>query len=45
MEKDIDEEEYDYEYVDIYVGSILMMRVDRNWWNAPYKAGETDANN
>lgn len=22
--------------VDIYVGGILMMRVDRNWWNAPY---------
>jgi len=31
--------------VDIYVGGILMMRVDRNWWNAPYKAGDTDGSN
>lgn len=23
--------------VDIYMGGILMMRVDRNLWNAPYK--------
>ena len=23
--------------VDIFVGGILMMRVDRNWWDAPYK--------
>lgn len=23
--------------VDIFVDTILMMRVDRNWWNAPYK--------
>ena len=23
--------------VDIYVGGILMMRVDRNWWDAEYK--------
>lgn len=23
--------------VDIYIGGILMMRVDRNWWNAEYK--------
>lgn len=23
--------------VDIYVGGIMMMRVDRNWWNAEYK--------
>lgn len=23
--------------VNIYVGGILMMRVDRNYWNAPYK--------
>lgn len=28
--------------VDIYVGGILMMRVDRYWWNAPYKAGDTE---
>ena len=27
--------------VDIFVDGILMMRVDRNWWNAPYKKGET----
>lgn len=25
--------------VDIYVGGILMMRVNRNWWNAPHKRG------
>lgn len=24
--------------VDIYIGGILMMRVDREWWNAPYKS-------
>ncbi len=23
--------------VDIYIGGIMMMRVDRNWWNAEYK--------
>ena len=25
--------------VDIFVDGILMMRVDRNWWNAPYGRG------
>lgn len=24
--------------VDIYIGGTLMMRVDRNLWNAPYRA-------
>ena len=23
--------------VDIYVGGVMMMRVDRNWWDAKYK--------
>ena len=23
--------------VDIFVDGFLMIRVDRNWWNAPYK--------
>ena len=27
--------------VDIYVGGIMMMRIDRNWWNAEYKESTT----
>lgn len=23
--------------VDIFIGGILMMRVDRNWWDSQYK--------
>ena len=26
--------------VDLSVGGIMMMRVDRNWWNAPYKGDQ-----
>lgn len=28
--------------VDLFVGDILMMRVYRYWWNAPYKAESED---
>ena len=27
--------------VDIYIGGIMLMRVDRNWWNAEYKEPTT----
>ena len=27
--------------VDIYVGGIMMMRIDRNWWSAEYKESKT----